>query len=349
MASTTASNAANVAGPTAVLTAAEAHSFAPSITHRFARAVPINRGEAAAKLPRWGARRTAGTRAETTAVTVNPINTLPSPTTLTPAPYGLAIGTNDDAEVLTSEENSVKAHADKDLLFANARYIDCDTSIGLAAYHFGQLSNSSGRTTTRLKRSTFADAAVSIHDRTFSPDIDLVAIIEHNMRAHLSYEGHTSSASSLAGAARQDYVRALFGKRLWAGGEDRGGVPGSYLWSYDDMRLHVFVTPSTDECLDDGTDVHGAVFVPDMERVGMGVDTRGVQPCFGYCYRTDPAPASVEGMVRMTRVELSSGVHIVASRSFAGIRELVRDVISAAGTGILYDSAGQELIAQASP
>ena len=70
MASTTVSNASNIAGPTAVLAASESHSFAPSITSRFAKRVAVPQGEAAAKLPRWGARRTAGTRAETTAVTV---------------------------------------------------------------------------------------------------------------------------------------------------------------------------------------------------------------------------------------------------------------------------------------
>lgn len=314
-------------------------SRAPSIAHRFARRVVLADGAPSMRLPRRGAGPAAASRSEgAAAVTPTTITTISTPT-LTPAKYGLAMGLTDEAQQRgAGAGNDPEAMLNEDMIWANARYVDCDSTVGLANALYDGFSNTvGGATSLTIGRILSASSTVWA---TVGDDVNLVCHIEGYGRDDLESEQTSTTAN-----ARINYNLDLLRNLL---ADDLFGLETPYIGSLFSNRVHVFCSPRRDELKTDTGSKVGAVYVPDFAGISgqAGASTEGsrrVQPALGYVVDERPARVSEKTMVNPRTIQGMAAVHVIGYRAFAGVYQAVQDIVARVGTGELYDAAGVEM------
>lgn len=334
----------------------EATTRSGTIAHRFALPVLIPRGNATVQLPRWGARSAAAARTEIqAAVTPTTLPTVTAPTAGR-AKYGFAMGVSDEAEQITIPDNSVVERIRFELIDGNQAYIDEDSSVGIGNYRYGQLANSTGTSGAALVRSVLVTAYSQIAATTGADTVCVAHLDGVYGKKQLHNEAIQAASSMYApgiDSQMSTELQALFAKRMFGDASQTAALANFYAFSLFGGKLHVFFSPHETELATSGSDKVGAVYVPYIPGLngmdaGASVAAAKVQPTFNYGYRADPVIASRATMMNPTDYMQQTIKHVISSRFFNGIYQLVEDIVADATPGESYDASGRQVIYVAS-
>lgn len=355
MANTTSTETANLGHATYVASRAwERSSRRGTIAQRFALPVEIVRGSTGVTVPRWGAALSASARSENaSAVTATTMST-PAAPVATAAEYGLAIGITDPAEWRAIKENSPGDRARIELAYANAFYLSGDASVGIANYHYTQITNVTGTADVALVRSTLASCRAALSTTLDDDSLTYVCHIEGKGAADLANEVLTAGAGVYsqgvdAGSPLSSELRGLFTKQLFGdAGGDKFNLDSIVLGSYFNGRVVLVQSPHRSELATVSSNKIGCMYLPYMpglngvENAAAAVQSE-IQPTFCYGYHADPAPLSRKAMFNVDDVPQGPFMHTIGGRAFNGVYALVDDVIASANGGILFNDSGRRV------
>lgn len=355
MAVTTSTETANLGHATAVASKAwERSSRRGTVAQRFALPVKIPYGATAVRVPRWGAAVAASVRSENAvAVTATTLNT-PAAPTASAAEYGLAIGITDQAEWRAIEENSPGERARIELAYANAFYLSGDSAVGIANYHYTQITNVTGTSGAALVRSTLASCRAALATTLDDDSLTYVCHIEGKGKADLEAEVVSAGAGIYSqgvdnGSPLSSELRGLFTKQLFGdAGGDRFDLDSIVLGTYFNGRVVLVQSPHRSELATVSSDKIGCMYLPylpglnGVENAASAVQSQ-IQPTFCYGYRADPAPRTRKTMLNVEDVPQGPFMHTIGGRAFNGVFAAVDDVIASANGGILFDDSGRRV------
>lgn len=354
MAVTTSTETANLGHATAVASKAwERSSRRGTVAQRFALPVKIPYGATSVRVPRWGAALSAAARSENAAAVTATTLSTPSAPTASAAEFGLAVGITDQAEWRAIEENSPGERARIELAYANAFYLAGDSAVGIANYHYTQITNVTGTSGAALVRSTLASCRQALASTLDDSSLTYVAHVTDKGVNDLQNEVMTAGSGIYsqgvdAGSPISDELRGLFTKQLFGDAGPEFDIDSIVIGTYFNGRVVLVQSPHASELATVNGDKIGCMYLPYVDglngiRSGMSPKQMQVQPTFCFGYHEDPVPRTRRTMMDVADVPQGPFMHTIGSRAFAGVYASIDDVIASANGSILFDDSGRRL------